>query len=143
MNKKLVAAASMVAAALVLAAGASAQPSSSLQLVVLGSGTGTAAAQPQVGGQVTFALQTSAPEPWVSVVCSQNGVNVYGQYWGFWNGYSPSTVTSTMAAGGVFTLGPTFLWSGGQASCTATLYTVNAKNWKQTTLATLNFTASA
>ena len=143
MTKKLVAAASMVAAALVLAAGASAQPSSSLQLVVLGSGTGAAAAQPQAGGQVTFALQTSAQQPWVSVVCSQNGVNVYGQYWGFWNGYSPSSVTSTMAAGGVFTLGPTFLWSGGQASCVATLYTVNAKNYKQSTLATLNFTASS
>jgi len=48
-----------------------------------------------------------------------------------------------MAAGGVFTLGPTVLWSGGQASCVATLYTVNAKNYKQNTLATLNFTASA
>ena len=43
----------------------------------------------------------------------------------------------------VFTLGPTFLWSGGQASCVATLYTVSAKNYKQTTLATLSFTAGA
>jgi len=143
MSKMLVAAASMVAAALMLVTAASAQPSSSLRLVVLSSGTAQAAAQPSVGAQVTFALQTSAQEPWVSVACSQNGVAVYGQYWGFWNGYSPSTVTQTMAAGGVFTLGPTFLWSGGQASCVATLYTVSAKNYKQTTLATLSFTAGA
>jgi hypothetical protein len=146
MSKMLVAAASMVAAALMVVTGASAQPSSSsLHLVVLGVGTssGQLAAQPRVGSQVTFTLDTTAQEPWVSVACYQNGIAVYGQYWGFWNGYSPSTVTSTMAAGGVFTLGPTFLWSGGQASCVATLYTVSAKNWKQTTLATTSFTAGA
>ena len=144
MSKMLVAAASMVAAALMVVTGASAQPSSSsLQLVVLGSGTGQLApAQPRVGSQVTFTVQTSASEPWVSVACYQNGVAVYGQYWGFWAGYSPSALTDTMAAGGVFTLGPTAFWSGGQASCVATLYTFS-KSHKQNTLATLPFTATA
>jgi len=144
MSKMLVAAASMVAVALMLVTGASAQPSpSSLQLVVLGSGTGQLApVQPRVGSQVTFTLQTSAQEPWVSVACYQNGVAVYGQYWGFWGGYSPSAITQTMAAGGVFTLGPTALWSGGEASCVATLYTFS-KSHKPNTLATLPFTATA
>ncbi len=144
MSKMLVAAASMVAAALMVVTGASAQPSSSsLQLVVLGSGTGQLApAQPRIGSQVTFTVQTSAQQPWVSVACYQNGIAVYGQYWGFWDGYSPSTITQTMAAGGVFTLGPTFGWSAGQASCVATLYTFS-KNNRQNTLATLPFTAGA
>ncbi len=148
MKKMLVAAASLVTGALLLASAASAQPSgSSLQLVVLdatASPTGTAATvQPHFGSQVTFNLKTSSSEPWVSVTCSQNGRAVYGQYWGFWSGYSPSVITDTMAGGGVFTLGPTALWSSGSASCTATLYTVSAKTHKQNVLATLGFTAAA
>src|SRR5690349_1174048 len=106
MHKLLVAAASVAAGGILLfAVTASAQPSSSLQLVVLnGSGFAAAGAVPTAGGQVTFNVQTAASQPWVSVSCSQNGSLVYGQYWGFWSGYSPSTVTSTMAANGVFTL---------------------------------------
>lgn len=146
MHRLLVAAASMVAGVALLATAAAAQPSSSLQLVVLSSGTSQVAGAkvaPSFGSQVTFNLQTAVSQPWVNVSCSQNGQAVYGQYWGFWNGYSPSTVTSTMAANGVFTLGPTALWSSGTASCVATLYSVNSKNYKQTTLATLAFTATA
>ena len=147
MKRVLVAAASMVTGALLFVAAASAQPSSSsLQLVVLGVASGpatTASAQPHFGSQVTFNVDTSQQEPWVSVACYQNRTAVYGQYWGFWAGYSPSVVTSTMAADGVFTLGPTPLWSSGSASCTATLYTVSAKNYKKTVLATLGFTATA
>jgi hypothetical protein len=147
MKKMLVAAASLVTGALLVVSAASAQPSgSSLQLVVLnavGSPAGTAASvQASYGSQVTFNLQTSSSEPWVSVMCSQNGRAVYGQYWGFWSGYSPSSITSTMAAGGVFTLGPTALWTSGSASCTATLYTVSGSH-KQNVLATLGFTAAA
>ena len=147
MKKMLVAAASLMTGALLLASAASAQPSgSSLQLVVLNGGqtlTAAASTQAHYGSQVTFNLKTSSQEPWVSVMCSQNGRAVYGQYWGFWTGYSPSSITSTMAADGVFTLGSTPLWSSGAASCTATLYTVSAKNWKQTVLSTLPFTVSA
>jgi opacity protein-like surface antigen len=142
MNKLLVAAASIVAGSVLLAASATAQTSSSLRLVVLGASTpGTAATLPSAGSQVTFDLQTAASEPWVSVACSQGGRSVYGQYWGFWTGYSPSTITSTMAANGVFTLSSA-LWSSGPASCTATLYTVSPKNFKQSTLATLPFTVN-
>jgi len=151
MKKMLVAAASLVTGALLVVSAASAQPpsgsSSTLQLVVLNgvaSPAGTAASvQASYGNQVTFNLQTSSSEPWVSVMCSQNGRAVYGQYWGFWSSYSPSSITSTMAAGGVFTLGSTPLWSSGSASCTATLYTVNAKTWKQSVLSTLNFSVTA
>jgi hypothetical protein len=148
MKKMLVAAASLVTGALLVVSAASAQPSgSSLQLVVLNgvaSPAGTAASvQASYGSQVTFNLQTTSSEPWVSVMCSQNGRAVYGQYWGFWSGYSPSSITSTMAADGVFSLGSTPLWSSGPASCTATLYTVNAKTWKQSVLSTLGFTVSA
>jgi hypothetical protein len=143
MHKLLVAAASIAAGSVLLAATASAQPPSSLRLVVLGgpSAAGAAAALPTAGGQVTFELQTAASQPWVSVACSQNGRSVYGQYWGFWSDYSPSTVTSTMAANGVFTLSSP-VWSSGPASCSATLYTVSPKNYKQTTLATLPFTVN-
>jgi hypothetical protein len=141
MKQTLVAAASLMTAALLVATAASAQPSgSSLQLVVVGGTsavTGAASAQPQFGSQVTFKLQTSSDQPWVSVVCSQNGRNVYGQYWAFFDGYAPA-LTDATANGGVFTLGPTPLWSSGAASCTATLYTV-AKNHRQTVLATLGF----
>jgi hypothetical protein len=144
MKKMLVAAASMVAAGGILfTTDASAQPSSSLQLVIVGAATtGAAPAAPTYGSQVTFNVQTSTQQPWVSIVCSQNGVAVYGQYWGFWSGYAPSAITSTMAANGVFTLGSTALWSSGPAACVATLYSVG-KNSKQTTLATLRFTANA
>lgn len=142
MRKLLVAAASVAAGGILFAAAASAQPTSSLQLVVLnGSGFAAAGAAPTAGGQVTFNIQTGSSQPWVSVSCSQSGRLVYGQYWGFWSGYNPSTITSTMAANGVFTLSSP-LWASGPASCTATLYTVNAKNYKQTTLATLPFTVS-
>jgi hypothetical protein len=138
MRKLLVAAASVAAGGVLLAVTASAQPSSSLQLVVLGSTGASATAAPTAGSQVTFNVQTSESQPWVSVSCAQSGRLVYGQYWGFWSGYTPSTVTSTMALNGVFTLSSA-LWSSGPASCTATLYSVNAKNYKQTTLATLSF----
>jgi hypothetical protein len=142
MHKLLVAAASILAGSVLLAANAAAQPSSSLRLVVLGaSAPGAAPALPSTGSQVTFDVQTGASEPWVSVACSQDGRSVYGQYWGFWSGYSPSTITSTMAASGVFTLSSA-LWSSGPASCTATLYTVSPKNFKQSTLATLPFTVN-
>ena len=142
MHKLLVAAASVAAGGILFAVTASAQPSSSLQLVVVnGSGFAAAGTAPTAGGQVTFNVQTGESQPWVSVSCAQNGHLVYGQYWGFWSGYSPSPITSTMAANGVFTLSSS-LWAGGSASCTATLYSVNAKNYKQTTLATLPFTVN-
>src|SRR5207248_3264283 len=146
MKKMLVAATSLIVGAMLFVSAASAQPSnSSLQLVVLGgvaAPTGsTASTQAHYGSQVTFNLQTNSSQPWVSVACNQNGLGVYGQYWGFWDGYATSAITNAMAVGGVFTLGPTALWSSGSASCTATLFTV--KNGRQTNLATLPFDVAA
>ena len=91
------------------------------------------------GKTATFTLTTTASQPWVSVACYQNGSPVYGQYWGFWSGYSPSAITSTMANNGVFTFGPTALWSSGGATCNAQLYTVDSGNYKQNVLATTSF----
>lgn len=93
------------------------------------------------GKTATFTLSTTAAQPWVSVSCYQNGQAVYGQYWGFWSGYSPSSVTSTMAENGVFTFGPphTALWTSGAANCKAQMYTVNSSNYAQTILATTTF----
>src|SRR2546423_2466972 len=105
-------------------------------LVVLGQASVAGAApsnQAHFGNQVTFNIKSSTSEPWVGVTCSQNGQNVYGQYWGFWEGYSVSQITSTMAVGGVFTLGPTALWSSGTASCTASLFTYS-KSGRRSTL---------
>jgi hypothetical protein len=95
-----------------------------------------------LGSRVTFDIATGATsEPWVSVACYQGGIAVYGQYWGFWPGYSPSVITNAMAADGVFTLGGTPLWSSGPAACTATLFMVSNNN-RQTALATTSFTVA-
>ncbi len=146
MKKMLVAAASLIVGAMLVVSASSAAPSggSSLQLVVLGQASVAGAApsnQAHYGNQVTFNIKTSASEPWVSVVCSQNGRNVYGQYWGFWSGYSVDAITNAMAAGGVFTLGPTALWSSGAASCTAKLSTFS-KTGRESVLSTLPFTVA-
>ena len=116
--------------------------SSSISLVVP-SKTAAAPNEARFGSTVTFAVSTgSTSQPWVSVTCYQGAIAVYGQYWGFWSGYSPATITNAMAPGGMFTLGPTPLWSSGSANCTATLFMVSS-NGKQSVLATTNFTATA
>jgi hypothetical protein len=148
MKKMLVAAASLIVGAMLCVSAASAAPSggSSLQLVVLGqasvAGTAASSTQARYGNQVTFNIKTSASQPWVSVACYQNGLAVYGQYWGFWSGYSVDAITNAMAVGGVFTLGPTALWSSGAASCTAKLSTFS-KTGKESVLSTLPFTVAA
>jgi hypothetical protein len=64
---------------------------------------------------VTFDVSTSATQyPWVTVKCTQNGTLVYKMS----NGIFPTSLGDT------FTLGPTPLWQGGTADCTATL-----ENW--------------
>jgi hypothetical protein len=147
MKKMLVAAASLIVGAMLCVSAASAAPSggSSLQLVVLGQASVAGAAastQAHYGNQVTFNVKSSASQPWVSVACYQNGLAVYGQYWGFWSGYSVDAITNAMAVGGVFTLGPTALWSSGAASCTAKLSTFS-KTGKESVLSTLPFTVAA
>ena len=105
-------------------------PSSSfaLRMVTDVNGNGS----PNWGDTVTFDVSTTATtEPYVDLVCSQNGVVVYGATAGFFASY-PWPWTRDMPLGSQ-------MWTGGEAACTATLYMFYGGG-KQT-LATLRFTA--
>jgi|SRR5215831_12839005 len=129
---------SLAAAAVAIAAlpALAARSSSSISLVVPAAaataGT-TSTSGAHYGQQVTFSVSTSATSyPWVDTKCSQNGTVVYEQWAGFFSSYNGSDM---------FTLGPTQLWSGGAASCTATLVSFD-KNGKASTLASTGFSVS-
>jgi hypothetical protein len=110
-------------------AGGGGSTSSTLQLVPLNPAPGA----PYFGDQVTFNVSTTATtQPWVTATCSQNGVVVYQQTQGFF---------STYLYGQIFTLGPTSMWSGGAADCTAKL--VQRTSSRSKTLATITFHVSA
>src|SRR5262245_40226438 len=85
---------------------------SSLSLVVLSSPNNDGL--PHWGGQVTFKISTSATAyPYVDLNCYQNAALVYGAMSGFfasypWQGTQDMTLSSAS-------------WTGGAASCTATL----------------------
>jgi hypothetical protein len=87
---------------------------------------------PSFGDTVTFAVQTTATAyPYVTVKCTQNGTVV-------------SQESNAMSAGSLdekFTLGPTSLWKGGAANCTATLenWDSYSKNDTTTVLASTSF----
>jgi hypothetical protein len=86
---------------------------------------------PSFGDTVTFDVQTTATtQPFVTVKCSQSGTVVYQQS-------NNMTVTRN------FNLGPTGLWTGGAADCTATLENWDnySKNGAITALASLSFQA--
>lgn len=81
---------------------------------------------PDYGDAITFKVTTTASYPTVDLRCYQSGTLVYSANAGFypsypWPGEQLMPLTSPA-------------WTGGAASCTATL---------NTTLATLNFTAGA
>lgn len=87
---------------------------------------------PNYGDVVTFNVTTTQAYPWVTVNCSQNGNSVYSQTAGFFPSYQfPKT----------YTLGPTQSWSGGAASCNATMFTVSS-NGRDKNIATLNFSVN-
>lgn len=95
---------------------------------------------PTYGGTITF---SGTDSNWVSVVCAQNGRNVYGQYWNYDPTYDPGITPdqdTTIAWDGVFMLSQP-LWSGGPADCTATLSTFDSSH-VQTVIETLTFQAS-
>ena len=75
---------------------------------------------------LTFDVQTTATAyPWVTLNCSQNGTMV-------------STVANGIFATSLlrdFTLGPTVLWTGGAATCTATVHAYGSS----TALASMSF----
>ena len=114
-----------------LAASAHAAPNrSSVSLVVLPASTvAGATVSPSFGSQITYSVATNVSQPWVVTDCSQNGVVVYTETRGFFSSYYTSPV---------FTLGPTLMWTGGSASCTATLFSVD-QNGKRRDLASTSF----
>ena len=102
----------------------------SLSLVVLNSPDGDNL--PHHGGQVTFKVSTTATAtPYVNLDCRQNGTLVYSNQVGYFLSYPWVQY---------FGLSSNY-WTGGAASCTATLTYPSGKGWS--TLATLSFTALA
>ena len=84
---------------------------------------------------VTFVVQTTATVyPYVTLRCKQNGTLVSQES----NGIFPTSLS------GDFTLGPTSLWTGGTADCTATLenWDSYSKHGSITVLASTSFTVS-
>jgi hypothetical protein len=124
-----------IAAAVVMIAALPAwgKGTSSISLVIPNASTSTSTSSPSFGQQVTFHESTTATSyPWVDTKCSQNGSVVYEQWAGFYASYSGSQM---------FTLGPTQLWTGGAASCTAALVSFD-RSGNPKTLATTSFTVS-
>jgi len=105
---------------------------SSLKLTVVYDANGDGS--PNYSDSVTFIVSTGATtEPYVSLNCYQNGTLVYGAMAGFFAGYPwPESQTFPLSS-------PS--WTGGAASCTATLYYFNGR--KNITLKTLNVSVAA
>jgi hypothetical protein len=83
------------------------------------------------GRHVTFNVSTTATSmPWVEVKCFVGGTLVYDMS----NGIFPTSL------GEIFTLGPTPLWQGGDADCTAYLQNLTGgRRGTAQTLATMSF----
>lgn len=84
---------------------------------------------PNFGDTVTFIVKTTVSQPTVTLLCSQNGVGVYGATGGFYDSYPwPWTKNMTLSSSS---------WSGGAADCTATLTNLGSTS----VLAKASFTA--
>jgi hypothetical protein len=97
--------------------------SSSISLVVLGTGslTTSATAEPQYGDRVTFNISTTATTyPYVNLKCYQNGALVAQGWAGFFDG-----ALGTQAFG---LYSPQ--WTGGAADCVANLDMNSHGKWK-------------
>jgi hypothetical protein len=103
--------------------------SSTLALVVLDPDDGGA----NYGEQVTFELYTNATDqPYVDVLCYQNGALVYSGQAGFFDGYPwPWTQVFTLSSNA---------WTGGAADCTAALRYWDGRRLRD--LTTLGFSVS-
>ena len=88
---------------------------------------------PNWGDTVTFYVSTtSTSEPTVELLCSQNGVIVYGATAGFYSSYPfPWTKNMTLSSAA---------WQSGAAECTAKLFPLGARS---SVLATVTFTAGS
>ena len=87
---------------------------------------------PVFGEQVTFELQTSISRPYVLNECRRDGVLLSSELHGFYDGN---------VFGTTFSLGPTTVWQGGEADCTASL--VDQSHPKTKVLATTTFHVAA
>jgi hypothetical protein len=106
--------------------------SNSLSLVMVSDANGDGA--PNYNDSVTFHVTSSVTYPSVQTNCYQGGTLVYTHSAGFYPSY-PWPWAQT------FTLSST-AWTGGAASCTAVLYTMNGKGG-QSNLSSISFTAGA
>ncbi len=131
MNKRSIPVFLAVAVVLITAVSASAAKSS-ISLVMPNASAAIGSTTPKYADQVTFSVTTTAGFPWVDTTCSQGGQVVYEQWAGFFDSYAGSKM---------FTLGPTQLWTGGAASCTATLVSFD-RNGRPSKLASTSFTVA-
>lgn len=88
---------------------------------------------PNAGDTVTFKVTSTAPYPFVRLICSQNGSQVLQETQGFYSGWLWGT---SYYLGGM-------AWTGGAADCTATLYSQSATGAIGPTEATLSFAVGA
>jgi hypothetical protein len=89
-----------------------------ISLVLMDSTDGLA----HYGQRVTFDVSTTATDmPYVHLLCSQAGTLVAEGRQGFF----PSALGNQW-----FQLGPTTLWQGGEADCTASLEKYTRKGWQ-------------
>ena len=87
---------------------------------------------PAYGDVVTFSIVTSSTQPYVRLECYQNGTLVSTETNGYFAAYP---------WGQDYNLGPTPLWTGGGATCTASLLTATRKG--TAVVATTSFSVSA
>ena len=88
---------------------------------------------PNRGDSVTFNIVTSVTtQPYVELICRQNGALVYGKTAGYFAGYPwPWSQVMRLSSD---------LWDGGDADCVAELY-YNRNNLTRTSLTTISFRA--
>ena len=89
---------------------------------------------PNWGDTIRFDVSTTVTtEPFVELICSQNGVVVYGANTGYFDSYAWPW-TQNMKLGSQ-------MWTGGDADCVATMFTFrHGHRWN---LAVVSFTAYA
>ena len=91
---------------------------SSISLVVLNSPDGL----PHQGGEVTFDVSTTATtQPYVNLMCYQNGVLVAEGWEGYFAGALNSSYNFVLASGA---------WQSGDADCTAWLDMHTKRGWQ-------------
>jgi len=98
--------------------------------IVVSATAGAASVGARYGDAITFAVSTTATDqPFVNLVCNQNGALVLNGSGAFWSGSPTFNLTSGA-------------WGGGGADCTATLFMYVSSD-KTKTLASSSFHVSA